>query len=229
HSLLEGAVPVKKLAELAAQNAMPAVALTDSNALFAALEFSVKAQDAGVHPIIGCQVTLAAEAGGPVVLLAQNRAGWLNLMALSTCLYLRDDHALPHVTTEELETHAEGLICLTGGAGGPLGQLVLQGRLPEARALAQRLAAAFPTRLYVELQRHHDAEGQPVPEEAGSEGGMIDIAYALDLPLVATNDVYFPKPDLFDAHDALICISERAYVDQSAPRRRLTPQHYFKS
>ncbi|RDW13878.1 DNA polymerase III subunit alpha [Paracoccus thiocyanatus] len=229
HSLLEGAVPVKKLAELAAQNAMPAVALTDSNALFAALEFSVKAQDAGVQPIIGCQVTLAAEATGPVVLLAQNQAGWLNLMALSTCLYLRDDHALPHVTAEELETHAEGLICLTGGAGGPLGQLVLQGRLPEARALAQRLAAAFPTRLYVELQRHHDAEGQPVPEEAGSEGGMIDIAYALDLPLVATNDVYFPKPDLFDAHDALICISERAYVDQSAPRRRLTPQHYFKS
>ena len=58
---------------------------------------------------------------------------------------------------------------------------------------------------------------------------MIDIAYALDLPLVATNDVYFPKPDLFDAHDALICISDRAYVDQTAPRRRLTPQHYFKT
>ncbi|MEG4642049.1 DNA polymerase III subunit alpha [Paracoccus sp. P2] len=229
HSLLEGAVPVKKLADLAAQNGMPAVALTDSNALFAALEFSVKAQDAGVQPIIGCQVALAGDVTGPVVLLAQNEAGWLNLMALSTCLYLRDDHALPHVTVEELESHAEGLICLTGGAGGPLGQLVLQGRQAEARALTERLAAAFPTRLYVELQRHHDAEGQPVPEEAGSEGGMIDIAYALDLPLVATNDVYFPKPELFDAHDALICISERAYVDQTAPRRRLTPQHYFKT
>ncbi|QFG37540.1 DNA polymerase III alpha subunit [Paracoccus pantotrophus] len=229
HSLLEGAVPVKKLADLAAQNGMPAVALTDSNALFAALEFSVKAQDAGVQPIIGCQVALARDVTGPVVLLAQNEAGWLNLMALSTCLYLRDDHALPHVTVEELESHAEGLICLTGGAGGPLGQLVLQGRQAEARALTERLAAAFPTRLYVELQRHHDAEGQPVPEEAGSEGGMIDIAYALDLPLVATNDVYFPKPELFDAHDALICISERAYVDQTAPRRRLTPQHYFKT
>ncbi|WP_199257983.1 DNA polymerase III subunit alpha [Paracoccus binzhouensis] len=229
HSLLEGAVPVKKLADLAAQNGMPAVALTDTNALFAALEFSVKAQDAGVQPIIGCQVTLQAEVTGPVVLLAQNEAGWLNLMELSTCLYLRDDNALPHVTLAELETHAEGLICLTGGAGGPLGQLVLQGRPAEARALAERLAAAFPTRLYVELQRHHDAEGQPVPEEAGSEGGMIDLAYALDLPLVATNDVYFPKAELFDAHDALICISDRAYVDQTAPRRRLTPQHYFKT
>ena len=167
HSLLEGAVPVKKLADLAAQNGMPAVALTDTNALFAALEFSVKAQDAGVQPIIGCQVTLQAEMTGPIVLLAQNEAGWLNLMDLSTCLYLRDDNSLPHVTVDELETRAEGLICLTGGAGGPLGQLVLQGREAEARGLAQRLAAAFPTRLYVELQRHHDAEGQPVPEEVG--------------------------------------------------------------
>ena len=234
HSLLEGAIPVKKLADLAAQNGMPAVALTDTNALFAALEFSVKAQDAGVQPIIGCQVTLMADAfgaavTGPVVLLAQDRAGWLNLMELSSCLYLRDDKSLPHVTLDELAARAEGLICLTGGALGPIGQLVRQGRQQDAGDLAARLATAFPTRLYVELQRHHDAEGRPVPEEQAAEGGMIDIAYAQDLPLVATNDVYFPKPDLYDAHDALICISERAYVDQTAPRRRLTPQHHFKT
>ncbi|SMO56009.1 DNA polymerase III subunit alpha [Paracoccus laeviglucosivorans] len=230
HSLLEGAIPVKKLADLAASNGMPAVALTDSNALFAALEFSVKAQDAGVQPIVGCQVTVQAVATtGPVVVLAQNAAGWLNLMALSTCLYLREGSALPHVTVDELLAHAEGLICLTGGAGGPVGQLVALGRLTDARDLTQQLAEGFPTRLYVELQRHRDESGKPMAAEAASEGGMIDIAYALDLPLVATNDVYFPKPDLFDAHDALICISDRAYVDQTAPRRRLTPQHYFKS
>ncbi|MBD9526653.1 DNA polymerase III subunit alpha [Paracoccus sp. PAR01] len=229
HSLLEGAVPVKKLADLAAQNGMPAVALTDSNALFAALEFSVKAQDAGVQPIVGCQVTLSAEVTAPIVLLAQNEAGWLNLMELSSCLYLRSDGSLPHVTLDELEARAEGLICLTGGALGPLGQLVGQGRLSDARALLERLSVAFPTRLYVELQRHKDGGGTPVAEEVASEGGMIDLAYTLDLPLVATNDVYFPKPDLYDAHDALICISERAYVDQTAPRRRLTPDHYFKT
>ena len=83
--------------------------------------------------------------------------------------------------------------------------------------------------LYVELQRHHDAEGRPVPEEQAAEGGMIDIAYAQDLPLVATNDVYFPKPDLYDAHDALICISERAYVDPDRAAPPLTPQHHFKT
>ncbi|MCT4333463.1 DNA polymerase III subunit alpha [Paracoccus sp. YLB-12] len=229
HSLLEGAIPVGKLPSLAADAGMPAVALTDTNAMFAALEFSVKAMDKGVQPIIGCQMTLAAEATGPVVLLAQSQTGWLNLMALSSCLYLRTDGSLPHVTLDELCAHSEGLICLTGGATGPLGLLIVQGQTEKAAALADRLAAAFPSRLYVELQRHPGENGQLMAAEAASESGLIDLAYRRELPLVATNDVYFPKPDLYEAHDALICIAEKAYVDQAQPRRRLTPQHYFKS
>ncbi|CAM3360074.1 DNA polymerase III subunit alpha [Paracoccus nototheniae] len=227
--MLEGAIPVGKLASIAAEAGMPAVALTDSNNMFAALEFSIKARDKGVQPIVGCQVTLAADATGPVVLLAQNQAGWLNLMSLSTCLYLREGGALPHVTVDELCDRAEGLICLTGGATGPLGQLIAQGQMPRAQALADRLAAAFPTRLYVELQRHPGANGQLMTAEAASEAGLIALAYDRDLPLVATNDVYFPKTTMYEAHDALICIAEKAYVDQSQPRRRLTPAHYFKS
>ncbi|QXI62893.1 DNA polymerase III subunit alpha [Paracoccus marcusii] len=208
---------------------MPAVALTDTNNMFAALEFSVKARDKGIQPIIGCQVTLMAEATGPVVLLAQNQTGWMNLMALSTCLYLREGGALPHVTVDELCAKAEGLICLTGGATGPLGLLIAQGQMPKAEALADRLAASFGDRLYVELQRHPGENGQLMAAEAASEGGLVDLAYAKGLPLVATNDVYFPKTTMYEAHDALICIAEKAYVDQSQPRRRLTPQHYFKS
>ncbi|TYP67071.1 DNA polymerase III alpha subunit [Stutzerimonas stutzeri] len=208
---------------------MPAVALTDTNNMFAALEFSVKARDKGIQPIIGCQVTLMAEATGPVVLLAQNQAGWMNLMALSTCLYLREGGALPHVTVDELCAKAEGLICLTGGATGSLGLLIAQGQMPKAEALADRLAASFGDRLYVELQRHPGENGQLMAAEAASEGGLVDLAYAKGLPLVATNDVYFPKTTMYEAHDALICIAEKAYVDQSQPRRRLTPQHYFKS
>ncbi len=227
--MLEGAIPVGKLPGLAADAGMPAVALTDTNNMFAALEFSVKARDKGIQPIVGCQVTLAADATGPVVLLAQNQAGWMNLMALSTCLYLREGGALPHVTVDELCGRAEGLICLTGGAVGPLGLLIAQGQMPKAEALADRLAAAFGDRLYVELQRHPGENGQLMAAEAASEGGLIDLAYARDLPLVATNDVYFPKTTMYEAHDALICIAEKAYVDQSHPRRRLTPQHYFKS
>ncbi|AUH64476.1 DNA polymerase III subunit alpha [Paracoccus zhejiangensis] len=229
HSLLEGAIPVAKLAKLAAEKGMPAVALTDTNAMFAALEFSVKAKDAGVQPIIGCQLTLGAGVTGPVVALAQNQAGWLNLMALNSALYLRKDGSLPHVTLDELCAHAEGLILLTGGATGPLGQLVAQGKQADAEALAERLAAAFPTRLYIELQRHPGENGALMAAEAASEAGLIRLAYDKALPLVATNDVYFPKPAMYQAHDALICIAEKAYVDQPQPRRRLTPQHYFKS
>ncbi|MFB9222612.1 DNA polymerase III subunit alpha [Paracoccus cavernae] len=230
HSLLEGAIHASKMAAIAADMGMPAVALTDSNALFAGLEFSVKAQDKGVQPIIGCQVTLKTEkATGAIVLLAQNQAGWLNLMSLSTELYMRPGTDPVFVTPEGLAARSEGLICLSGGALGPVGQLVGAGLLPEARALVEQLMGFYPDRLYIELQRHRDGSGAPLAVEQAAEGGMIDLAYALDLPLVATNDVYFQKSDLYDAHDALICIAERAYVDQTAPRRRLTPSHYFKT
>ena len=238
HSLLEGAVPVKKLIKMAKAADMPAVAVTDTNNMFAALEFSVTALGEGVQPIVGCQVSVAYEVAAPgekvkpaapVVLLAQSEAGYLNLMKLNSCLYIDKGGALPQVTVDELERHAAGLICLTGGADGPLGRTVLAGHLPKARALLQRLALAYPDRLYVELQRH-PGEGGALPEgEAASEAVMVDLAYDLGLPLVATNDVYFPKADMYLAHDAMICIAEGAYVDQSQPRRRLTAQHYFKS
>ena len=238
HSLLEGAVPVKSLIKLAKAAEMPAVAVTDTNNMFAALEFSVTALGDGVQPIVGCQVSVAYDVPGPgekakpaapVVLLAQNEAGYLNLMKLNSCLYIDKGGALPQVTLEEVERFSAGLICLTGGSDGPLGRMVLAGHLPKARALVQRLAAVYPDRLYVELQRH-PGEGGALPEgEAATEAAMVDLAYDLGLPLVATNDVYFPKAEMYLAHDAMICIAEGAYVDQSQPRRRLTAQHYFKT
>ncbi|MCJ8138698.1 DNA polymerase III subunit alpha [Falsirhodobacter halotolerans] len=238
HSLLEGAVPVKSLVKLCAAADMPAVAVTDTNNMFAALEFSVTASGAGVQPIIGCQVALDYDPARPgekprlpagLVLLAQDEAGYMNLMKLSSCLYLDKGGQLPQVTLDQLEAHGAGLICLTGGPDGPVGRLLAGGQRPKAEALMQRLAAIYGDRLYVELQRH-PGEGGRLPEaEALSERGFIEMAYAMNLPLVATNDVYFPKAEMYEAHDALICIGEGAYVDQQQPRRRLTPQHYFKS
>ncbi len=238
HSLLEGAVPVKKLVKLVAGAGMPAVAVTDTNNMFAALEFSVTAKDAGVQPIVGCQVSVAhdpAAAGeklrlpAPVVLLAQDETGYMNLMKLNSCLYIDKGGQLNQVTVEELERHSAGLICLTGGSDGPVGRLLAGGQAPKARAFMERLAGIYGDRLYVELQRH-PGEGGRLPEaEALTERGFVEMAYEMRLPLVATNDVYFPKSEMFEAHDALICIAEKAYVDQSQPRRRLTPQHYLKS
>ena len=237
YSLLEGAVPVKKLAGMCEAAGMPAVAVTETNNMFSALQFSETAAGAGVQPIIGCQISLDYDPAAPgektrppapVVLLAQNRTGYEHLMKLNSCLYLRGDGSLPHVTLDELEQHCEGLICLSGGPDGPVGRFLRNGQRPKAEALMARLKAIYGDRLYVELQRHPGEGGLPEAERL-SEQGHVEMAYAMDLPLVATNDVYFPKADMYEAHDALICIAEGAYVDQQEPRRRLTPQHYFKT
>ncbi|MCG7519461.1 DNA polymerase III subunit alpha [Ruegeria sp. Ofav3-42] len=237
YSLLEGAVRLKKLPGLCEKMEMPAVAVTDTNSMFSALEFSVTASGAGVQPIMGCQVDLTyvqaqpgekPKAPAPLVLLAQSEVGYENLMKLSSCLYVDKGGQLPQVTLEELADRSDGLICLSGGPDGPVGMLLQQGQRPAAEALVDRLARMFPDRLYIELQRHPGEGGQPEAERL-SERGHVEMAYAKNLPLVATNDVYFPTTDMYEAHDALICIAEGAYVDQQDGRRRLTAQHYFKS
>ena len=237
YSLLEGALRLKKLPDLCKKTGMPAVALTDTNNMFSALEFSVAMSDAGIQPILGCQVDLryvvpqpgqTAAAPAPLVLLAQSEAGYENLMKLNTCLYIDNAGELPHVTLEQLAAHSDGLICLTGGPDGPVGRLLQANQRPAAQELVTKLAGWFADRLYIELQRHPGEAGQPEAEKA-TERGHMEIAYAMNLPLVATNDVYFPNSDMYEAHDALICIADGAYVDQQEARRRLTAQHYFKS
>ncbi|MCP5072404.1 MAG: DNA polymerase III subunit alpha [Rhodobacteraceae bacterium] len=238
-SLLEGAIQVKKLPDMCRSDGMPAVAVTDTGNLFAALEFSETAAKAGLQPVIGCQFDLlyatASRVGDrtpeprAIVLLAQNEAGYLNLMKLNSCAFLGSGDALPHVTLDELTVYSEGLICLTGGALGPVGQLIRDGQMAAAKALVERLADLYENRLYVEVQRHPTMESNRTGEEAATEPDFIDLAYEMDLPLVATNDVYFPKREMYAAHDALICIADGAYVDQQEPRRRLTEEHYFKS
>ena len=237
YSLLEGAVPVGKLAALCKNHNMPAVAVTDTNNMFCALEFSVAATANGVQPILGCQVDVPYDPPprgekprppAPVVLLAQNEIGYRNLLKLNTCIYVDSGGELPQVTLEEICEHSDGIICLSGGPDGPVGRLLRAGQRPKAEALMSLLAGYFPSRFYVELQRHPGENGMPESEQR-SERGLIEMAFAMELPLVATNDVYFPKTEMYEAHDALICIAEGAYVDQQEPRRRLTEQHYFKS
>jgi len=237
YSLLEGAVPIKKLPGLCASLGMPAVAVTDTNNLFAALEFAVGAAGAGIQPIMGCSVDYAFDPAppgsnprrpAPLVLLAQNEQGYGNLMKLNSCLYLGEPGAIPQVTAEQLGAHAKGVICLTGGAMGPVGQLVRAGNTAKADALMDQLSAQFGDRLYVELQRH-PGDGDLSRAERETERYFIESAYARGAPLVATNDVYFPTAQMYEAHDALICIADGAYVDQQDDRRRLTDQHYFKS
>jgi DNA polymerase-3 subunit alpha len=233
YSLSAGAIKVKELVGLCKANKMPAVAITDSGNLFGALEFATSCAEAGIQPIIGCEVALVTQEGSEtpwaqrdldrVVLLVQNQAGYRNLLALVSKSFLDGDAgAEPAISLTDLAARSEGLLCLTGGARGPLGKLVGAGQEAAAGILIGALKSAFTGRLYIELSRHG------MPEEARSEAGLVDLAYAHDLPLVATNDAYFPDRNFYEAHDALLCIAQGKAVDDT-DRDRATPDHYFRS
>ena len=234
YSMLEGALKIYETAQRAVRYRQPALAITDTNNLCGALEFCEKVSSAGVQPIIGVTLSLELEGemqpgqinkdpDGTLVLLAQNETGYGNLMDLSSAAFLEIEPTdVPHVKASRLSGWTEGVIALTGGQDGVLNMLIKAGRLSEAEAWLTRLKDLFPNRLYVEIHRH-------TPEEsAATEGPLIDLAYKLELPLVATNDPYFLDPDMHEAHDVLLAMSEGSYVLET-DRRKLSLHHYFKS
>jgi DNA polymerase-3 subunit alpha len=215
----------KDLAKWAANAGAPAVGVTDDN-LYAALELSETLAEAGVQPITGLMLDVI-EPGvqgevGTLALIAQNEAGYRNLLELSSASFLSPDGPNREVALATVLSRAAGLICLTGGHGGLLNRRAAAGRTEDVRSGLKQLHQAFGDRLYVELQRH----GRP--EEASAEGVLIDLAYELSLPLVATNDARFEKPEQHSVHDVLMCIANSAYVSQ-ADRPRASPQQYLKS
>jgi DNA polymerase-3 subunit alpha len=225
YSLLQSAVQVKALAKLAAKHGMPALGMTDSNNMFGALEFSEAATEFGIQPIVGVALDVRGENGlaGTIALIAQNNAGYSNLMQLSSAAYLESDsHDEPHVPFARVLAHAEGLIALTGGGEGPLAPLIAEGKGDIAVEGLKQLSEAFGSRLYVELQRH----GELI--EAETEGPLLQMAYDLSLPIVATNDIRFEKRSGHGAHDALMCIAASSYLGED-DRPRVTHQHYFRS
>ena len=233
YSLSEGAIRVKDLVKLCQDHAMPAVAITDTTNMFGSLEFSDACIGGGIQPIVGCQMAIArpADADGrsapgepdQLVLLAKDEAGHENLVKLTSRAFLATDPGeTPRIAWADLETHAEGLIALTGGPHGPINRMLADSRADAAAELLARLKTLFGDRLYVELQRH----GLPV--EAQTEPKLLDLAYEMDVPLVATNDVYFADEAMYPAQDALLCIAGSTYIG-TAERRRLTPDHRFLS
>jgi DNA polymerase-3 subunit alpha len=230
YSLLEGAIAPKQLATRAKELGFPAAALTDRNGLYAVMAFSEAAAKAGVQPIIGTTLAVARP-GRPdnaplmldyLVLLAQDDAGYVDLCALVSQAHVArpmEDDA--HVTFETLEKHANGLICLTASGDGALARLVADGLPEEAGAYLGRLQAIFGDRLYIELSRTGDA----IMDQA--EATLIDLAYARNLPLVATNPACYADPGFHAAHDVLLCIANGSYIE-SAERPKSSPESWMK-
>ena len=238
YSLLEGALPLTKIVYHAVKDAAPAIAVTDTNNLFGTLEFAQKAVKEGIQPIIGCQLDVAfgdenhdANRGyqkrqgpelHPVVLIAANEDGYSNLVRLVSRAYLENTPGeAVHVTLGWLAEHGGNLICLTGGPRGPIGAAIKSdhAHLAETRLLA--LKQIFGDRLYVELER---VAGYDRVVEAKT----VDLAYLHELPLVATNEAFFPAREDYEAHDALIAIADGSVI-AADDRRRLSPDNFLKS
>ena len=230
YTMLDGAIEPKAAAKLARERGFPAIAITDRNGLYCAPAFAGYAREAGIQPIVATFLAVANEDAGAnerpidwLGLYAQNEAGWENLCHLVSAAHLdRPLEMDPHVRMADLEGHSDGLICLAGAGDGALARLLAAGRQEEAGALCARLEQLFPGRLYIEIARR----GMALEEEA--EAGLIDLAYARDLPLVATNPAHFGDPDGFAAHDAMLCIAAATHVD-AADRARSSPQAWVKS
>jgi DNA polymerase-3 subunit alpha len=233
YSLLEGALTIARLAELAKADRQPALALTDTDNMFGVLEFSEKIAGYGIQPIIGCALSLdfGDQENGPrsgllvrprIVLLAAQEEGYRSLMRLCSRAFLETPSSeRPHAKIGWLE-NTQGLIALTGGPGGPLDCAVAGGQSDLAGTRCETLLKLFGDRLYIELQRHGMAQ------ERAAEPVLVDLAYDRGIPLVATNEPFFATAEDYEAHDALICIAEGRVVAES-DRRQLTPEHRFKT
>ncbi len=225
-SLSEGALKIKTLIDLAKTHKMPALAVTDTNNLFGALEFSETMAAQGIQPIIGCTLKVAFESTDDLynlAVIAKNQTGYAGLMKLTSKAFLETPESQePHIKLATLLDFHDGLICLTGGPEGPINAALVDHKPELAKSHLQTLQKHFGDRLYVELQRHN------TPAEVAAETGLIDLAYELEIPLVATNEPFFAAASDYAAHDALLCISQGAVVIEE-DRRRLTPEHYFKT
>ncbi len=236
-SLREGALSIGKLAKLAVADGMPALAITDTNNLFGALEFSEKLAKEGVQPIIGIELAVdfgdgleiaprgtdPAVGRASIVLLAKDAAGYRNLMHLASRAWLDPAPGdLPHVPLAKLESRGGGLIALSGGPKGPLDRMLTCGLTEVAGRRLAALGRMFADRFYIEVQRHG------LSREREIEPQLVDLAFRHGLPLAATNEAYFAEAEDYEAHDALLCIADGTVVGDGA-RRQVSPEHRFKT
>ncbi|WP_296613126.1 DNA polymerase III subunit alpha [Sphingomonas sp.] len=230
YTMLDGAIEPKAIAKRARELGFPAAAVTDRNGLFAAMSFSGAASDAGVQPIIGTMLGLArpdlpegqAVQTDWIALYAQDEAGYLNLCRLVSEAHLGRPLDLdPHVDFATLEANSAGLIALTAGGEGGVARLFAEDQPEGASAYVDRLQAIFGDRLYIEIARRFD------PVEAKAEAELLDLAYARNLPIVATNPCCFAEEEFLEAHDAMLCIANSSYV-ASDDRPKSSPDAWMK-
>ncbi len=237
YSLSEGAMLVPKLIHKLHDQGVPAIAVTDTANMFGGKAFSKYASDEGVKPILGCQFYLrnpdaddVLKAKGriiepdKIVLLVMNENGYQNIMKLMKRSYLDNPKQgeKAQLKMSDLEELNGGLIALTAGVEGQIGRLLLENRKAEAEEVVVKLREIFADRLYMEISRIG------LETEQKTEDDFIDFAYKYNIPLVATNEAFFFDADMYEAHDALICIAAGEYVAND-DRKKYSPNNRLRS
>ncbi len=224
YSICEGAIKIDELAEYCKSNKVKSIGLADSYNLCGALEFSEKISKVGTHPIIGTQINLnLSDTTGKVTLYATSEIGYKNLTKLSSSSYLKNNSMDdPSCSLKEISENNEGLILLTGNYTNFFGQLFYKNKLKDFEQILCSLKDSFKNRLYVEIQRHNEFQ------EKNFENYLLNISKSLRLPIIATQEIFYLNKDMYEAHDALVCIGKKNFIDDKN-RFRYSNHHYLKS
>jgi DNA polymerase-3 subunit alpha len=226
YSLIDSLIRIKPLVKTLRDANMPACAITDYSNLFALVKFYRAAQSQGIKPIIGADLRLYHNdnSSSHLVLLCQNNTGYNNLTRLISRSYTegqRDN--VPYIHTKWLKGATDGLIALSGGIHGHIGQTLLANNFELARQHVEAWKNLFPERFYLELQRTGRANEETYIHAA------VDLALKADVPVVATNDVCFLEADDFEPHEIRVCIHDGKVLDDKNRPRRYTSQQYLRS
>ena len=224
YSICEGAIKIDQLKDFCKHNKIQSLGISDSNILSGALEFSESLSSVGTQPIIGAQILFKyKDFTGSVPLIAKNIDGYKNIIELSSKSYLENlDSTDPYCNFDDLLKKSSGIIVLSGSIRCLLGNLFNKGLFKEMEDIISQLSKSFPDDFYIEIQRHNDLN------EKEFENFNLYISKKFNLPIIATNEVYYLDQNMHEAHDALMCIGTKSYVNDTN-RVKLSNQHYYKS
>lgn len=233
YSLLDGACRIPKLVERIKALDMTSCAITDHGVMYGCIDFYSAMKDAGIKPIIGCEVyvcrdrldkSAANREYSHLILLCENNTGYQNLMKLVSEGFLTGYYYRPRIDYNLIRQHSEGLICLSACLSGDLPKLLLQGRYDDAEAYVREMQDIFGEKnFYVEIMDHGIREEKIVMPR------LISLAREMNVPLVATNDCHYLEEKDADAQEVLLCIQTGKTLDDTNRMRMDTRQLYVKS
>ncbi len=224
YSICEGAIKIDDLKDFSKENKIRSLGLCDTSNLCGALEFAEKISKTGTQPIIGTQINFKfGDIIGLLPLYALNENGYKRIIELSSLSYLQNSQLTdPHLDFNELLVKADGVSLFSGSIYGLFGQLFDKGKFSEIEELYAKLKNTYKDRFYIEIQRHGDQN------EVGFEKFNLTKSLKIEIPLIATNEVFYIDKNMHEAHDALICIKNKTYVNEKN-RFKFTDQHYLKN